>query len=42
MSAQFLLIIILLVTTLPVYLLFAIPVSKINKKVQKEETEELQ
>ena len=39
MSAQFLLILVLLATIIPVCLLFGIPASKYNKKVQKEETE---
>ena len=42
MSAQFLLVVILLVTIIPVSLLFGIPASKYNKKVQKEENEERQ
>ena len=42
MTAQVLLILVLAATIIPVCLLFGIPVSKCNKKVQKEETEERQ
>ena len=40
MTAQILLIFVLVVTIIPVCLLFSIPASKYNKKVQKEKTEE--
>ena len=39
-TAQILLILVLVATIIPVCLLFGIPASKYNKKVQKEETEE--
>ena len=42
MTAQVLLILVLIATIIPVCLLFGIPASKYNKKVQKEETEERQ
>ena len=40
MTAKVLLILVLIATIIPVCLLFGIPASKYNKKVQKEETEE--
>lgn len=40
MTAKILLILVLLATIIPVCLLFGIPASKYNKKVQKVETEE--
>ena len=42
MTAQILLILVLVATIIPVCLLFGIPASKYNKMVQKEETEERQ
>ena len=42
MTAQVLLILVLVATIIPVCLLFGIPASKYNKTVQKEETEERQ
>ena len=42
MTAHILLILVLVATIIPVCLLFGIPASKYNKKVQKEETEERQ
>ena len=40
MTAKILLILVLVTTIIPVSLLFGIPASEYNKKVQKEETEE--
>ena len=40
MTAQILLIFVLIVTIIPVCLLFGIPASKYSKEVQKKETEE--
>ena len=40
MSAEILLMLVLVATIMPVCFLFGIPASKYNKKVQKGETEE--